>query len=172
MIINIGPSCDALYAAFSPEDVKNNNQIVTNAPARLRMTALYMVSAMVNGRVVNTCNLSEDYVGYSTKYGDAAGDFSPLGNYTVSEIIEMGLAMDELDDKYVLKTPDDGMSGKSDEDNFGFTYTELDNYIRGEVLPDVNKLTTIKLMHSSSRHKYSVMPTCPIYNYKNDEWYF
>ena len=138
--------------------VWNNSMFITNTPARLRMTTLYAVAALYpNSRVVNTCNASEDYVGYSTKYGDAAGDFSPLGNFTVREVLEIG---DELGlpKHLVHKTPSDGMCGKSDEDNLGFTYDELDDYIlgTGEVSDETRK--KIERLHKSSRHKYQPMP--------------
>ena len=134
------------------------NLFSTNTPARLRMTTLYGVAAMYpNSRVVNTCNRSEDYVGYSTKYGDAAGDFSPLGNLTVREVLSIG---DELGlpKHLVYKTPSDGMCGKSDEDNLGFTYDELDNYILGtDEVSDETK-EKIERLHKSSRHKYQPIP--------------
>ncbi len=130
----------------------------TNLPARLRMATLYAVAALYpNSRVVNTCNASEDYVGYSTKYGDAAGDFSPLGNLTVREVLEIG---DELGlpKHLVHKTPSDGMCGKSDEDNLGFTYDELDNYILGTGEVSEETMEKIDRLHKSSRHKYQPMP--------------
>ena len=138
--------------------VWNNKMFITNTPARLRMTTLYAVAALYpNSRVVNTCNRSEDYVGYSTKYGDAAGDFSPLGNLTVREVLEIG---DELGlpEHLVHKTPSDGMCGKSDEDNLGFTYEELDNYILGTGEVSDETKAKIERLHKSSRHKYQPMP--------------
>ena len=139
--------------------VLNNHMYMTNTPARLRMTTLYGVAAFYpNSRVVNTCNRSEDYVGYSTKYGDAAGDFSPLGNLTVREVLEIGDDLG-LPEHLVHKTPSDGMCGKTDEDNLGFTYQELDDYIRGT--GEVSEETEAKIvkLHTSTRHKYTPMPT-------------
>ena len=130
----------------------------TNTPARLRMTTLYAVAAMYeNSRVVNTCNRSEDYVGYSTKYGDAAGDFSPLGNLTVREILEIG---DELGlpEHLVHKAPSDGMCGKTDEDNLGFTYEQLDNHILNTGEVDMDTRIKIERLHKATRHKYTPMP--------------
>lgn len=135
-----------------------NNMFSTNTPARLRMTALYAVAALYpNSRVVNTCNRSEDYVGYSTKYGDAAGDFSPLGNLTVREVLEIG---DELGlpKHLVHKTPSDGMCGKTDEDNLGFTYEQLDDYILGTGAVDEETIEKIEHLHRVTRHKYTPMP--------------
>jgi NAD+ synthase len=109
--------------------VWNNPVFTTNTPARLRMVTLYAVAAFYpNSRVVNTSNWSERYIGYSTKYGDGAGDFSPLGYLTVREVLRIG---DDLGLPYDLvhKTPSDGMSGKSDVEKIGFTYEELDNYL-------------------------------------------
>ena len=140
--------------------VWNNKMFTTNTPARLRMVTLYAVAALYpNSRVVNTCNYSEDYVGYSTKYGDAAGDFSPLGGFTVREVLAIG---DDLGLPYELvhKTPSDGMCGKTDEDNLGFTYEQLDNYIDGDVslVPDA-VVERIEHLHAATRHKYRQIPT-------------
>ena len=110
-------------------------QSVINLPARVRMTTLYAVAQSNNGRVANTCNLSEDWVGYSTRYGDAAGDFSPCSNITVQEMKQIGRLLG-LPDVLVDKTPIDGLSGKTDEDNLGFTYFELDRYIREGIIED------------------------------------
>jgi NAD+ synthase len=138
--------------------VRSNAMIRTNLPARLRMTTLYAVAALYpNSRVVNTCNRSEDYVGYSTKYGDAAGDFSPLGNLTVREVLEIG---DELGlpRHLVHKAPSDGMCGKTDEDNLGFTYEQLDDYILGTGAVDEETIEKIERLHRVTRHKYTPMP--------------
>ena len=140
------------------KEIKEVNMYTTNTPARIRMTILYSVAAFYpNSRVVNTCNRSEDYVGYSTKYGDAAGDFSPLGNLTVREVLEIG---DELGLPHHLvhKTPSDGMCGKTDEDNLGFTYEQLDDYILGTDVVDEEVVEKIEQLHRATRHKYSPMP--------------
>lgn len=140
--------------------VRGNGMIRTNLPARLRMSTLYAVAALYpNSRVVNTCNLSEDYVGYSTKYGDAAGDFSPFGDLTVREILAIGDALG-LPYELVHKTPSDGMCGKSDEDNLGFTYAQLDDYIDGDFtnMPD-EVCEKIERLHAATRHKYRPIPT-------------
>ena len=139
--------------------IAHEPMIKTNLPARLRMATLYAVAALYpNSRVVNTCNRSEDYVGYSTKYGDAAGDFSPLGNLTVREVLEIG---DELGlpKHLVHKAPSDGMCGKTDEDNLGFTYEQLDDYILGTGAVDAEVIEKIERLHKATRHKYRPMPT-------------
>jgi NAD+ synthase len=137
----------------------HNDMIKTNLPARLRMATLYAVAALYpNSRVVNTCNFSEDYVGYSTKYGDAAGDFSPLGRLTVREVLQIGDDLG-LPKHLVHKTPSDGMCGKTDEDNLGFTYEELDSFLLDFKHPSPDKYKRIMQLHNSTRHKYNPMPT-------------
>ena len=115
----------------TPNYVINEPIYSTNTPARCRMVVLYGISALFNGYVVNTCNLSEDWIGYSTKWGDAVGDFSLLNKLTKSEVVKLG---DYLGLPYELihKTPSDGMCGQSDEEKLGFTYDELDEYIRNK----------------------------------------
>jgi NAD+ synthase len=106
-----------------------SSQAQINMPPRLRMTTLYGVAQNIGGRVANTCNLSEDIVGYATIYGDSAGDFAPLARLTTEEIVAIGDDLG-LPHNLVHKTPSDGLCGKTDEDNFGFTYEQLDSFIR------------------------------------------
>ena len=129
--VNIGETVAALKAAFPFEP---SVQTATNIPPRIRMTVLYAVSQSNNGRVANTCNLSEDWVGYATRYGDGAGDFGPISHFTVQEVKAIGRYLG-LPEKFVEKPPLDGLCGKTDEDNLGFTYAELDAYIREGVEP-------------------------------------
>jgi len=130
-----------------------------NLAPRLRMSTLYAVAQMLpnGGRVVNTCNLSEDYVGYSTKYGDAAGDFSPISALMVHEVLQVGATLG-LPEQLVKKTPSDGLSGMSDEDKLGFTYAELDHYIlTGECENEEHK-KRIDRLHALNLHKLRLMP--------------
>lgn len=156
--INIGDTVSTFMNELS-KHIEPTNQAVVNTPARIRMTTLYAVAACVNGRVVNTCNLSEDWVGYSTKYGDSAGDFSPLSDLTVTEVLAIG---DEigLPHELVHKVPTDGLCGKTDEENLGFTYAMLDKYIRGE--DDLSGYPEIKAkidrLHAANLHKLRLMP--------------
>ena len=129
----------------------------TNLPARIRMATLYAVSQSHNGRVANTCNLSEDWVGYSTRYGDAAGDFSPCSHLTVQEVKAVGRVLG-LPDVLVDKTPIDGLCGKTDEDNLGFTYAVLDKYIRTGEIDDADVKEKIDRKHRASLFKLQVMP--------------
>lgn len=155
--INIEDCIKGLKAAI-PDDLTLSVQANTNLPPRIRMSVLYAVSQSVNGRVVNTCNLSEDWVGYSTRYGDAAGDFSPMSNLTVQEVKEIGRVLG-LPDVLVDKVPIDGLCGKTDEDNLGFTYAELDRYIRTGEIEDQLKKQHIDDMHKKNMFKLQLMPT-------------
>lgn len=154
--INIKETMDAIYSAM-PKDLELSDQTRINLPPRIRMATLYAVSQSHNGRVANTCNLSEDYVGYSTRYGDAAGDFSPLSRLTVAEIKELGKLLG-LPTNLILKTPIDGLCGKTDEDNLGFTYEMLDKYIRTGICEDEEKKAKIDRMYKNSRFKLELMP--------------
>ena len=133
-------------------------QTIINLPPRIRMTTLYAVSQTVNGRVINTCNLSEDWVGYSTRYGDSAGDVSPLAKLTVDEVKQLGIELG-LPRELVYKTPSDGLCGKSDEDNLGFTYATLDNYLRTGVCEDADIKKTIDRKHKINKFKLELMPS-------------
>ena len=157
--INIGNSYNLLVSRVCESIDIIPDMIRTNLPSRLRMATLYAVAALYsNSRVVNTSNLSERYIGYSTKYGDGAGDFSPLGELTVCEVLmigdDLGLPRD-----LVHKTPSDGMSGKSDEEKIGFTYDELDSYLlyTEDGLSD-ETVAKIERMHKTNEHKLKDMP--------------
>lgn len=134
-----------------------SNQAEINLPARIRMATLYAISQSMNGRVINTCNLSEDYIGYSTRYGDSVGDFAPLANLTTDEVIEIGLACG-LPKELVYKTPSDGLCGKTDEENLGFTYKTLNEYIRTGVCRDLGAKQKIDEMHEKNKFKLQPMP--------------
>ena len=140
-----------------PKDMEITPQTRQNIPPRVRMTTLYAVSQSNNGRVVNTCNLSEDWVGYSTRYGDSVGDFSPMSNLTVTEVKEIGYLLG-LPRELVDKTPIDGLCGKTDEENLGFTYAELDVYIRTGYIEDQKKKAIIDAKHKANLFKLELMP--------------
>ena len=155
--INIKDSVRGLYEAVSGTGLLLNEGALFNTPARIRMTALYAIAAIIGGRVVNTCNLSEDHVGYSTKFGDSAGDFSPLSDLTVTEVKAIGRELG-LADVFVDKVPADGLCGKTDEDNLGFSYETLDKYIREGICEDEEVKARIDRLHKISRHKLEPMP--------------
>lgn len=154
-VINIKDAVDGIKNAMPFE---LSSQSVTNIPPRIRMAALYAVSQSHNGRVANTCNLSEDWVGYSTRYGDAAGDFSPCSHLTVDEMKQIGRVLG-LPDVLVDKVPIDGLCGKTDEENLGFTYAELDKYIRTGEIEDKEKKEIIDRKHRNNLFKLQLMPS-------------
>lgn len=148
---------DAVDAVIKNTPFELSQQAKTNLPPRIRMSTLYAVSQSHNGRVANTCNLSEDWVGYSTRYGDAAGDFSPCSYLTVDEVKQIGRLLG-LPAELVDKVPIDGLCGKTDEDNLGFTYAELDKYIREGIIEDQAKKERIDDMHRKNLFKLQLMP--------------
>ena len=154
-IINIKDSVEGLKKSI-PFELQT--QSVINLPPRIRMATLYAVSQSHNGRVANTCNLSEDWVGYATRYGDGAGDFSPCCHLTVAEVKEIGRVLG-LPDVLVDKVPIDGLCGKTDEDNLGFTYAELDRYIRTGEIDNEETKKRIDRMHEINLFKLEVMPS-------------
>ena len=154
--VNIQNISDAFVASF-PDSLALSEQSRINMPPRIRMTVLYAVSQSCNGRVANTCNLSEDWVGYSTRYGDAAGDFSPLSHLTVTEVKAIGHELG-LPSDLVEKTPIDGLCGKTDEDNLGFTYAELDVYIRTGKIENEQTKQRIDTLHERNLFKLALMP--------------
>ena len=155
-IVNIKDAVEGIQNAV-PADLPLSAQSITNLPPRIRMTTVYAVSQSVNGRVCNTCNLSEDWVGYSTRYGDSVGDFSPLSRLTVAEVKEIGHLLG-LPYDLVEKTPIDGLCGKTDEDNLGFTYAVLDRYIRTGEIDDPATKERIDRLHRINRFKLELMP--------------
>ena len=157
-IVNIKDAVDGVTKNI-PFELSDQSRI--NLPPRIRMSTLYAVSQSNNGRVANTCNLSEDWVGYSTRYGDSVGDFSPCSHLTVAEVKQIGRLLG-LPSALVDKVPSDGLCGKTDEDNLGFTYAELDRYIREGVIEDEEKKKKIDRLHEINQFKLKLMPSfCP-----------
>ena len=166
-VVNIGRPYQEMLAALLEEEAANDNSfdlditstLQQNLPPRLRMATLYAVAQGITGggRVINTCNRSEDYVGYSTKYGDSAGDVAPLAAYTVDEVIALGEVLN-LPANLVHKAPADGLCGKTDEDNLGFTYAVLDRYIKTGECEDEAVREKIDRLHRINLHKVNLMP--------------
>ena len=153
-IINIKEAFDGIVNAM-PFELSEQSRV--NLAPRIRMSTLYAVSQSHNGRVANTCNLSEDWVGYSTRYGDSVGDFSPCSMLTVDEMKQIGRLIG-LPSVLVDKVPSDGLCGKSDEDNLGFTYAELDRYIRTGEIDDLEHKALIDRKHAMNLFKLQLMP--------------
>lgn len=138
------------------EKISLTDQTMINLPARIRMATLYAVAQSLNGRVANTCNLSEDWVGYATRYGDSVGDFSPLSGFTVTEVKQIGYFLN-LPERFIEKIPQDGLCDKTDEDNFGFSYKVLDKYIRTKEIDDLKIKSKIDEMHKKNLFKLKLM---------------
>ena len=155
--VNIKQGYDGIVNAI-PAELEFSEQARINLAPRLRMSTVYAVSQCCSGRVVNTCNLSEDWVGYSTRYGDSVGDFSPLSYLTVTEVKQIGKQLG-LPLDLVEKVPSDGLSGKTDEDNLGFTYAVLDKYIRTGVCEDEKVKALIDRKHKLNLFKLQLMPS-------------
>lgn len=155
--VNVKAAIDGIRESLEQAGIEESVQARTNLPPRVRMATVYAVSQSRNGRVANTCNLSEDWVGYSTRYGDSVGDFSPLSRLTVQEVKAIGRVLN-LPGELVEKVPIDGLCGKTDEDNLGFTYATLDRYIREGICEDAEIKAKIDRMHAASRFKLELMP--------------
>ena len=153
-IVNIKEAFDGIVNAM-PFELSEQSRV--NLAPRIRMSTLYAVSQSHNGRVANTCNLSEDWVGYSTRYGDSVGDFSPCSNITVQEMKQIGRLIG-LPAVLVDKVPSDGLCGKTDEDNLGFTYAELDRYIRTGEIDNLEHKALIDRKHAMNLFKLQLMP--------------
>ena len=150
----IEAACDELGSLLSEGF---SVQTLQNIPPRIRMTMLYAVAQSTNGMVANTCNYSEDYIGYATLYGDAAGSFAPFGRLCVREVRGIGHALG-LPAKWVDKVPDDGLPHSSpDEQKFGFTYDMLDTYIREGVCEDEAVKSKIDSMHRRNLFKTEIL---------------
>jgi NAD+ synthase len=161
--VNIGHAVNALLGELSfaiewGSDKKTiSTQTLINLPPRIRMATLYAISQSLNGRVSNNCNLSEDWVGYSTRWGDSVGDFAPLANLTVTEVKAIGYELG-LPAEFIEKTPSDGLCGKTDEDNLGFTYEVLDRYISTGICDDPEVKARIDYLHEKNQFKMQPIP--------------
>ena len=153
--INIGSTIKSLTKEIETQACKISDKSMTNIPPRIRMTTLYAIAQSMGYRVIGTSNFSESYIGWTTKFGDSACDVNPIGTLTCSEVIELGKILAEefgLDEKYIVKAPSDGLTSKTDEDNFGFSYSDLDNYIANKT-GDEKTIQKISQMHKASEHK-------------------
>ena len=163
--ININSCTSALKNTLSKDFELSKNTLI-NLPPRIRMATLYAIAQSIEGGafVANTCNASEDYVGYSTKFGDSAGDFSPLTNLFVHEVRQIG-ALCDIPSRFVEKTPSDGLSGMSDEEKLGFTYEELDNYVLTGKCENQETKNKIDRLHKINLHKIKPMPCFELEKY-------
>lgn len=146
---------DMTYQDLGAIDISTQTRV--NLPPRIRMATLYAISQSLNGRVSNNCNLSEDWVGYSTRWGDAVGDFAPLACLTVTEVKAIGHELG-LPEEFIEKVPSDGLCGKTDEDNLGFSYDALDRYIRTGICDDPEAKEKIYYLHKKNAFKLRPIP--------------
>ncbi len=161
-VIDIKETVDSIIKS-SPVALGDKEK--SNIPPRVRMTNLYAIAQNLGYQVSGTSNLSERYIGWTTKWGDSACDFNPIGSITCTMVIELGKQLAKefgLDEKYIEKAPADGLTGKTDEANFGFTYQKLDKCIvRGfmtETPEDFAAMAKIKKFRKNAEHKQK-MPT-------------
>ena len=154
--VNIKPAVDSYKEFLKAAGVNESNQTAYNIPPRVRMTTLYAFSQSMNGRVVNTSNLSEDYVGWMTLFGDAAGDFSPLSFLTVTEVKALGHEMG-IPAKWVDKIPEDGLVGSSDEEALGVTYTQIDEYATTGMV-EGNKAAEERIVQLCNKSAFKLRP--------------
>ena len=156
---NIHGGTSGILDEMARVGIEASRQTKVNLPSRIRMATLYAIAQSEEGGIViNTSNLSEDWVGYSTKYGDAAGDFSPLSHLLVHEVRQIGHALG-LPGSLVDKTPSDGLSGSTDEERLGFTYAVLDRYVLTGECPDEAVRARIDRLHALNLHKLRLMPS-------------
>ncbi len=159
-VVNIKDGYDGLLQSVEAAIGEASSDTKINLAPRIRMATLYAVCQSRNGRVVNTCNLSEDWVGYSTRYGDSVGDFSPLSMICVREVKAIGRELG-LPEALIEKVPIDGLCGQTDEDKLGFTYEMLDKYIRDGIEPDPETKARIDRLYALNRFKVRFMDVFP-----------
>ena len=159
-VIDIHDGYEGLLGQVTSALGQVSRDTTINLAPRIRMATLYAVGQSCNGRVVNTCNLSEDWVGYSTRYGDSAGDFSPLSMLCVREVKAIGRELG-LPEILIEKVPIDGLCGQTDEEKLGFTYEMLDRYIREGVCEDAEKKAKIDRLYEINRFKVRYMDVFP-----------
>lgn len=143
----------------------------TNIPPRVRMTMLYALAQNFDGRVIGTGNAAETACGYFTWGGDCISDFNPLANLFVDEVVALGKLL-KLPIDLVEKKPADGLSGKTDEDNLGFTYADvkkvvlkLDGWQEQTPFADIER----KIKNNEFKSKAFNIPTIRFYRNKYGE---
>ena len=155
--VNLAAAFNSLCSEIEEKSsLEISKQAKTNIPPRMRMTTLYAIAQTLGYRVIGTGNASEAFIGWTTKWGDGAYDLNPIAGLTCSEVMALGASIAKefgLDEKFARKAPSDGLTGKTDEDNFGFTYAELDNYIINGVCESDEVREKIDRMHKFSAHK-------------------
>ena len=158
VVFDIHGGTSGILEELGKVGIAASRQTKVNLPSRIRMATLYAIAQSVEGGIViNTSNLSEDWVGYCTIYGDSAGAFSPLGMYTTEEVLDLGRALG-VPEHFLIKPPSDGLTGLTDEDNLGFTYHAVNVYVRTGVCEDEETKAKIDRLHRVSRFKFRTIP--------------
>lgn len=170
LVVNIGKITGEVYALTRNLGIMPTEMSTQNVPPRARMMMLYALSQSLNGRVIGTCNASENYIGYFTKYGDGASDFEPIAELTVHELYQVGDALG-IPRKWTYKTPDDGLPhSMPDDEKFekkGFNYEKLDKYIRTGTSGDAVADNAIEKMHRQNLFKLNPVEVINIRSYKH-----
>ena len=163
-VVNIGQATQKITDSinFAVPGIEISPKALTNIAPRVRMIVLYAIAQSMGYRVIGTGNASEIFLGWTTKYGDSACDLNPIAGITCGEVVDVGLELAReygLGERYIVKKPADGLTGKTDEDNFGFTYEEVDGIING-VMPD-SAASGVRIldMHTATEHKRQ-LPYC------------
>ena len=162
-IVNINDAyrglLDAIEYCPGLASLEISDKAKTNIPPRLRMTTIYAIAQTLGYRVIGTGNASERTIGWTTKWGDSAYDFNPIACLTCTEVVKLGIELAKefgLDETLVNKKPSDGLTGKSDEDNFGFTYKQLDDWILLGTSGNNEIDDKIQLLRERGMHKQSM----------------
>lgn len=151
------------FQSIKDADLSLSNEALINVAPRIRMINAYAKAQTMGYRVAGTGNLSERYIGWTTKWGDSASDFNPIFNFTKTEVIAIGDYLG-LPHNLIHKIPMDGLCGVSDEEKFGFSYEELDKYIRTGVCENVRLGNKIIVMNRKSEHKRIPVPSFTVSN--------
>jgi len=127
-----------------------------NTKPRLRMTTLYYIAQKLNYLVIGTGNKCEATVGYTTKWGDSAHDFNPIGDFTVDEVLQIGKHLG-VPSKIIEKAPSDGLGKLTDEEKLGVTYKQIAEYIETGKTEE-KAMEIIKVKEKMSIHKRNKIP--------------
>lgn len=164
MTVNIEKAYSGVLTSVEDGGITLTDHTKTNIAPRIRMLTLYAIGQEKGYRVAGTGNASERYVGYATKWGDMACDFNPIGEFLTEEVIAIGRELG-LPEDLICKTPADGLTGKSDEDNLGFSYEQLNTFIKTGKVDDKGAEQKIKERHQYSLHKLRSIPMYSFHRY-------
>lgn len=152
-----------IKSELSKIEIKELSKEATiNIKPRLRMTTLYGIAQTLGYLVIGTGNLCEAMVGYTTKWGDSASDFNPIGNFTVEEVLEIGKYIG-VPEKILKKAPNDGLGGQTDEEKMGITYHQIAEMI--ETGDTEDKLAKQKILKKCQYSKHKREPI-PVYSFE------